>query len=61
MLLLAAETADAILRLLDDEVERSRVAAAARLLVTERYGWQRQAEAMLALYGVGRTVPLSSS
>ena len=53
---LLAETADEIAaaagRLLTEPVSRSALARAARGLIEERYTWDRQAEAMLALYGL---------
>lgn len=53
---LQAETAEQIaaaaVGLLTDPERRSRLAAAAHELVLDRYTWERQAERMLALYGV---------
>ncbi len=53
---LLAETADEIAaaasRLLIESASRSALARAARGLIEERYTWDRQAEAMLALYGL---------
>jgi glycosyltransferase involved in cell wall biosynthesis len=53
---LLAESADAIAsaaaRLLAEPASRSALATAARRLIVERYTWDRQAEAMLALYGL---------
>ena len=46
-----AELAAAAVRLLDDPAERVRLAAAARELVERTYSWDRQVQALLALYG----------
>jgi hypothetical protein len=37
--------------LLDEPDERVRLAVAAHALVRERYSWERQVDALLALYG----------
>ncbi|MET0615656.1 MAG: glycosyltransferase family 4 protein [Thermoleophilaceae bacterium] len=54
---LEAEGADALAeasaRLLADADERVRIAAAARALVEREYGWERRADALLELYGLG--------
>jgi glycosyltransferase involved in cell wall biosynthesis len=47
----AAEIAAAVGELLGDPELSARLAAAARRLVGERYGWGRQAERLMALYG----------
>jgi glycosyltransferase involved in cell wall biosynthesis len=46
----AREIAAAATRLLEDPGERSRLASAGRSLVEARYSWERQVEALLALY-----------
>jgi glycosyltransferase involved in cell wall biosynthesis len=46
-----AEQAAAASRLLSDTEERVRLAAAARELVERAYSWERQVQALLALYG----------
>jgi glycosyltransferase involved in cell wall biosynthesis len=46
-----AEQAAAASRLLSDAEERVRLAAAARELVERAYSWERQVQALLALYG----------
>jgi glycosyltransferase involved in cell wall biosynthesis len=46
-----AELAAAAVRLLGDPAERVRLAAAARELVEGAYSWERQVQALLALYG----------
>jgi glycosyltransferase involved in cell wall biosynthesis len=45
------ELAAACVRLLDEPDERVRLAVAAHALVRERYSWERQVDALLALYG----------
>lgn len=53
---LEAEGAEAIsaacVSLFGDAAARTRVAAAARVLVEEQYGWDRQVSRLLALYGL---------
>ena len=46
----AREIAAAAGRLLEDPSERRRLASAGRSLVEARYSWERQVEALLALY-----------
>ena len=46
----AREIAAAAGRLLEDPGERRRLASAGRSLVEARYSWERQVEALLALY-----------
>ena len=45
------DLAAACVRLLDEPDERVRLAVAAHALVRERYSWERQVDALLALYG----------
>jgi glycosyltransferase involved in cell wall biosynthesis len=45
--------ADAAATLLQDEAERRRLAAAGRALVERSYTWERQARALLEVYGSG--------
>jgi glycosyltransferase involved in cell wall biosynthesis len=45
------DLAEASLRLIGDPAERSRLATAARALVEHAYDWDRQVDALLALYG----------
>jgi glycosyltransferase involved in cell wall biosynthesis len=46
----AHDIAAAAVRLLEDPGERTRLATSARALVEARYSWERQVEALLALY-----------
>ena len=46
----ARDIADAAARLLEDPSERRRLASSGRALVEARYSWERQVEALLALY-----------
>jgi glycosyltransferase involved in cell wall biosynthesis len=46
----AREIAAAAARLLEDPSERRRLASSARAVVEARYSWERQVEALLALY-----------
>jgi polysaccharide biosynthesis protein PslH len=48
----ARDIAAAAVRLLEDAGERTRLATPARALVEARYSWERQVEALLALYQV---------
>ena len=47
----ARDIAAAAARLLEDPGERGRLATSGRALVEARYSWERQVEALLALYG----------
>jgi len=46
----ARDIAAAAARLLEDPSERRRLASSARAVVEARYSWERQVEALLALY-----------
>ena len=46
----ARDLAAAAARLLEDPSERRRLASSARAVVEARYSWERQVEALLALY-----------
>lgn len=48
----AGPLADACVRLLGDQAERRRLSEAAVALVEERFTWERQVDALMALYGV---------
>lgn len=46
----ARDMAAAAVRLLEDRSERRRLATSGRALIEARYSWERQVEALLALY-----------
>ena len=56
----AAETAEAISGLLREPATRVRLARSARTIVAEFYTWERQADRMMAAYGLPLTLPAPS-